>query len=40
MYQLNDIPELFKRLALIVDVLVGDTWWFDRDALRAQLPVN
>jgi len=40
MYQLNDIPELFKRLGLIVDVLVGDTWWFDRDALRAQLPVN
>jgi len=40
MYQLNDIPELFKRLALIVDVLVGETWWFDRDALRAKLPVN
>ncbi len=40
MYQLNDIPELFKRLGLIVDVLVGETWWFDRDALRAKLPVN
>jgi len=40
MYQLNDVPELFKRLGLIVDVLVGETWWFDRDALRAQLPVN
>jgi hypothetical protein len=40
MYKLNDIPELFKRLALIVDVLVGDSWWFDRDALREKLPVN
>ncbi|TCK18200.1 hypothetical protein DFR30_1475 [Thiogranum longum] len=40
MYKLNDVPELFKRLALIVDVLVGDSWWFDRDALREKLPVN
>ena len=40
MYKLNDIPELFKRLGLIVDVLVGDNWWFDRDALRERLPVN
>jgi hypothetical protein len=40
MYQLNDIPELLKRLALIIDVMVGDKWWFDRDALRARLPVN
>jgi hypothetical protein len=40
MYQLNDVPELFKRLALIVDVMAGDKWWFDRDALRARLPVN
>lgn len=40
MYKLNDVPELFKRLAVIVDVLVGDKWWFDRDALRARLPVH
>jgi len=40
MKQLNDIPELFKRLATIVDVMVGDRWWFDRDALRAKLPVH
>jgi hypothetical protein len=40
MYKLNDIPELLKRLGLIGDVLVGDKWWFDRDALRARLPVN
>jgi hypothetical protein len=40
MYRLNDVPELFKRLGLIVDVLVGEKWWFDRDALRARLPVH
>ncbi|HHJ16534.1 MAG TPA: hypothetical protein ENJ80_07530 [Gammaproteobacteria bacterium] len=40
MLQLNDIPELFKRLATILDVMVEDKWWFDRDELRAKLPVN
>jgi hypothetical protein len=40
MYNLNDVPELFKRLGLIVDVMVGDKWWFDREALRARLPVH
>lgn len=40
MLKLNDVPELFKKLATIIDVLVGDKWWFDRDALRAKLPVN
>ncbi len=40
MYKLNDIPELLKRLGLVVDVMVGDKWWFDRDELRARLPVH
>jgi len=40
MYQLNDVPELLKRLGLIVDVMVDDKWWFDRDELRARLPVH
>ena len=40
MLQLNDIPELLKRLATIVDVMVADKWWFDRDELRASLPVH
>ncbi len=40
MYQLNDVPELLKRLGTVVDVMVGDQWWFDRDALRARLPVH
>lgn len=37
---LNDTDKLFARLAKIIDVLVADNWWFDRDQLRAQLPVN
>jgi len=40
MLQLNDIPELLKRLATIVDVMVADKWWFDREELRARLPVH
>ena len=38
--QLNDPDELLPRLAKIIDVMVGDDWWIDRDALRARLPVN
>ncbi len=38
--ELNDTDKLFTRLAKIIDVMVGDQWWFDRDQLRAQLPVN
>lgn len=38
MYELNNIERLFPRLALIVNTIVGDKWWFDRDALRARLP--
>lgn len=38
--ELNDTDKLFIRLAKIIDVMVADEWWFDRDQLRAQLPVN
>ncbi len=37
---LNDVNELLSRLSAMVDVIVGDNWWIDRDALRARLPVN
>jgi hypothetical protein len=38
--ELHD-PQLFlPRLRNVVDVLVQDEWWFDRDALRDRLPVN
>jgi hypothetical protein len=38
--QLNDVKELFSRLAVMLDAIVADNWWIDRDALREQLPVN
>jgi hypothetical protein len=37
---LNDVNELLARLSSMVDAIVGDHWWIDRDALRARLPVN
>ncbi len=38
--ELNN-PELFlPRLRNIVDVLVQDEWWFDREALQAALPIE
>jgi hypothetical protein len=37
---LKDTRELISRLATILDVMVGEKWWIDRDALRAKLPVN
>ena len=38
--ELNDTDQLFVRLAKIIDAITADNWWFDRDELRAQLPVN
>ena len=36
-----DQPEKFLvRLRNVVDVLVQDDWWIDRDAIQASLPVN
>ncbi len=37
---LNDVPELLARLGDMLNVIVGDKWWIDRDALRAQLPAQ
>lgn len=34
-------PEVFfPRLGMVVDALTNGDWWYDRDALRAELPVN
>ena len=38
--ELNDTDQLFARLAKIIDVMTADQWWFNREELRAQLPVN
>ena len=36
--ELNDPDKFLVRLRNVVDVLVQDDWWFDRDALRAGIP--
>jgi len=38
--ELNDPETLLPRLARILDAIVGDNWWYDRDAIRAKLPDN
>jgi hypothetical protein len=38
--ELNDPTAFLPRLRNVVDVLVQDEWWFDRDALQAALPAE
>ena len=38
--ELNDPALFLPRLRNVVDVLVQDDWWFDRETLQAALPVN
>lgn len=38
--ELNDTALFLPRLRNVVDVLVQDDWWFDREALRATLPAD
>jgi len=38
--ELNDPALFLPRLRNVVDVLVQDEWWFDRDALQAALPAG
>ena len=40
MLELNNLDEMFSRLGKMIDTIVGSDWWFDRDELRAKLPVN
>ncbi|MCK5895716.1 MAG: hypothetical protein KAG20_02860 [Cocleimonas sp.] len=37
---LNDPAVYLPRLAQVIDAIVGDTWWYDKDELRATLPTN
>ena len=38
--ELND-PQLFlPKLAQVIDAIVAENWWFDKDQLRAKLPVH
>lgn len=38
--ELNDPAKFLPRLGKLLDVLVPDGWWYDRDALRSQLPTD
>jgi len=38
--ELKEPDKFLVRLRNVVDVLVQDDWWFDREALQAKLPVN
>ncbi|MCG6873414.1 MAG: hypothetical protein LJE84_14105 [Gammaproteobacteria bacterium] len=38
--ELNDPAKFLPRLRNVVDVLVQDDWWFDREALQTRIPVN
>lgn len=38
--ELDDPAKFLVRLRNVVDVLVQDDWWFDRDRIQQQIPVN
>ena len=38
--ELTDPQKFLVRLRNVVDVLVQDDWWFDRDRLREEIPVH
>lgn len=38
--ELNKPEVLLPRMGQIIDIMVDGNWWFDRDELRARLPVN
>jgi hypothetical protein len=38
--ELDDPDKFLVRLRNVVDVLVQDDWWIDREALHARLPVH
>jgi hypothetical protein len=38
--QLTDPAIFLPRLSMVVDALAEGTWWYDKDELRAKLPVN
>ena len=38
--ELNDPAVFLPRMSQVLDAIVNDQWWYDRDVLRAELPVN
>ena len=37
---LNDPSIFFPRMSQVIEAMVNSNWWYDRDVLRAELPVN
>lgn len=40
MYELDDIEKLLHRMAIVLDAIVGEHWWYDREKIRRELPIN
>jgi hypothetical protein len=38
--ELSDPAKFLPRLRNVIDVMVQDNWWLDREAIRAKLPVQ
>ena len=38
--ELSDPAKFLPRLRNVIDVMVQDNWWLDREAIRAKLPAN
>lgn len=38
--ELKDPDKFLPRMGTVIDAIANGQWWFDRDALRAKLPVN
>lgn len=40
MYELNDFDKLLEKLAIILDAITANQWWYDKDEIRAELPIH
>ena len=38
--KLKDPKDFLPTMAKVIDIITDDKWWFERDQLRARLPVN
>ncbi|HED33175.1 MAG TPA: hypothetical protein ENJ08_03010 [Gammaproteobacteria bacterium] len=38
--ELKDPEKFLPRMGTVIDAIVNGHWWFDRDVLRDQLPIN
>ncbi len=36
--ELNDVNGFLSRLRRIIEALVQDNWWIDRDTIQSELP--